>query len=448
MTIKDAARHTGLTPKSIRYYESKGLLRVERGPENAYRQYTEEDIERLKLIKLLRWLGLSVEEIAARAEADWAGLPEALEQHSLRLEHESQSCLDRRNLCDKLAKDWKTGDRTTLIAAYDETLTFIESEEGRGMLSLLEQNLCMSLPATVISSLVWLGPIGWLFFRIFTRSWEALPGTAVAALLAAAALTLEWTGYFRMRKQRKIQARETDRRNRALLPLVLLAILGSIALVIGLFLIRERLLAPAGWLFYEAPWWADLGLLLFTVLLVLSLIGLLARRTKLAAAELEDMADLPSFLLRTWKASVPLLVLAVYCCFISGTYVTDTGILRRTPLNPAGTTYAYSDVARVEAGFGSARFALPEYKRRGQFYYRIILSDGAEAVFHAPQPNNDVARYSEGDATGLELEEFDAALMALGVSKTASETNWEFCEYDRQFVDRFLRILRNLPAAS
>ena len=59
-----------------------------------------------------------------------------------------------------------------------------------------------------------------------------------------------------------------------------------------------------------------------------------------------------------------------------------------------------------------------------------------------------MARYAEGNATGLELEEFDAALMALGVSKTASETNWEFCEYDRQFVDRFLRILRNLPAAS
>ena len=50
MTIKDAAERTGLSQKSIRYYESKGLLRVERGPENAYRQYTDEDIERLKEI--------------------------------------------------------------------------------------------------------------------------------------------------------------------------------------------------------------------------------------------------------------------------------------------------------------------------------------------------------------------------------------------------------------
>ena len=53
-TIKDAAEQTGLTQKSIRFYESKGLLSVQRGAQNDYRQYTEADITQLKRIKVLR----------------------------------------------------------------------------------------------------------------------------------------------------------------------------------------------------------------------------------------------------------------------------------------------------------------------------------------------------------------------------------------------------------
>lgn len=34
MTIKDVEKITGLTAKSIRYYEDKGLLKVERNEEN------------------------------------------------------------------------------------------------------------------------------------------------------------------------------------------------------------------------------------------------------------------------------------------------------------------------------------------------------------------------------------------------------------------------------
>ena len=297
----------------------------------------------------------------------------------------------------------------------------------------------------ILSSFVWLGPIGWLFFRIITRRWESLSFTAAAALFSAAVLTLQWEGYFRVNRQRQNLHREANRRNRALLPMVLLTVVGSIGLAVGLFLTRERLLAPAGWLFYEASWWADLGMILLTVLLVLSAVGVLVSRRKLAAEDMENSASSLRFIRRTWRISVPVLLFLVYCCFTSGTYVTETTILRRTPFRPAGAEYAYTDVAQVETGFGSAWFSPAEYRRRGQFFYRIVLNDGAEAVFHAPQPNNDVSRYGEADATYLELEEFDAALMELGIPKTASETNWEYCELDQQYVDRFLRIIRNAP---
>ena len=41
MRIKDVEQRTGLTRKSIRFYEAKGLLNVKR-TENTYRDYDEE----------------------------------------------------------------------------------------------------------------------------------------------------------------------------------------------------------------------------------------------------------------------------------------------------------------------------------------------------------------------------------------------------------------------
>ena len=63
MTIKDAEKLTGLTAKSIRLYESKGLITVDRNEENDYRNYTEENINQLKRIKVYRYFDFSIDEI-------------------------------------------------------------------------------------------------------------------------------------------------------------------------------------------------------------------------------------------------------------------------------------------------------------------------------------------------------------------------------------------------
>lgn len=49
---------------NIRYYETEGFLSPERR-ENGYRDYSEEDLETLKRIKLLRLLGVSLADIKA-----------------------------------------------------------------------------------------------------------------------------------------------------------------------------------------------------------------------------------------------------------------------------------------------------------------------------------------------------------------------------------------------
>ena len=64
MKIKQVEELVGITSKNIRFYENQGLLTPERA-ENGYREYHEQNIEALKKIKLLRKLGISVEEIRA-----------------------------------------------------------------------------------------------------------------------------------------------------------------------------------------------------------------------------------------------------------------------------------------------------------------------------------------------------------------------------------------------
>jgi len=63
MLINEVQYKVGLTKKSIRYYESEGLLKPKRNSNNDYREYDEIDLKDLKLIKFLRNLNVPVSEI-------------------------------------------------------------------------------------------------------------------------------------------------------------------------------------------------------------------------------------------------------------------------------------------------------------------------------------------------------------------------------------------------
>ncbi|NQV85212.1 MAG: Cu(I)-responsive transcriptional regulator [Rhodospirillales bacterium] len=63
MNIGAAADETGVSAKTIRYYESIGLIPPARRAENGYRDYTGFDIETLKFIQRARRLGFSVKDV-------------------------------------------------------------------------------------------------------------------------------------------------------------------------------------------------------------------------------------------------------------------------------------------------------------------------------------------------------------------------------------------------
>ena len=81
MRIGELAARTGLTSPTIRYYEQIGLLAGGPRPRRSHRMYTEEDVDRLDLLRRLRdLLGLSLNQLKdiAAAEEAAAALPAAL----------------------------------------------------------------------------------------------------------------------------------------------------------------------------------------------------------------------------------------------------------------------------------------------------------------------------------------------------------------------------------
>ncbi|MCV0415691.1 MAG: Cu(I)-responsive transcriptional regulator [Brevundimonas sp.] len=63
MNIGDAARSSGVSAKMIRYYEQTGLIPPADRKESGYRDYSVQDVHRLRFIRRSRDLGFSVAEI-------------------------------------------------------------------------------------------------------------------------------------------------------------------------------------------------------------------------------------------------------------------------------------------------------------------------------------------------------------------------------------------------
>lgn len=68
LTIGQVAETVGIPAKTVRYYEDIKLLPPAKRMDNKYREYSEEDIARLRLIKQARALGLPLNEVKELVE--------------------------------------------------------------------------------------------------------------------------------------------------------------------------------------------------------------------------------------------------------------------------------------------------------------------------------------------------------------------------------------------
>ena len=97
MKINEVEALVGITKKNIRFYEEQGLLSPRRNSENGYRDYGEEEVAVLRQIKLLRKLGVPLEEI--RQMQVGGTVADGMRRHLVTLEREQRDLEQAMELC-------------------------------------------------------------------------------------------------------------------------------------------------------------------------------------------------------------------------------------------------------------------------------------------------------------------------------------------------------------
>ena len=89
-SIQDVSRKTGLSTHTLRYYEKEGLISGVERSQGGFRQYTDEDLEKLGLICCLKNTGMSIQEIARFVQLTREGEHTLEERVELLKEHRNR----------------------------------------------------------------------------------------------------------------------------------------------------------------------------------------------------------------------------------------------------------------------------------------------------------------------------------------------------------------------
>ena len=120
-TIQDVSKKTGLTDHSLSYYEKEGLITGVERSQGGIRQYTDEDLERLGLIRCLKNTGMSIQEIARFVQLTHEGDHTLEERVELLREHRERVLERMAEMQQHLDKvTWKLNFFTEKLRAYQE----------------------------------------------------------------------------------------------------------------------------------------------------------------------------------------------------------------------------------------------------------------------------------------------------------------------------------------
>lgn len=124
MNIKAAEELSGVSRQNIRFYEREGLLNPDRNPENDYREYQQEHIETLKMIRVMRMLDMPLDQIKLVLEGSISPAKAAKEQRQkLKAQQEQLSAAIR------FCEEWSAF-QTMDAVNVDEMISRMESSEN------------------------------------------------------------------------------------------------------------------------------------------------------------------------------------------------------------------------------------------------------------------------------------------------------------------------------
>ena len=184
MKINEVEALVGITKKNIRFYEEQGLLSPRRNSENGYRDYGEAEVEALRQIKLLRKLGVPIEEIRQMQTGSHT-VADGMRRHLVTLERE------RENLDQSVALCLALREKEVRLSDLDAgaILTEMEQMENTGITFRNKQrqdirvHYAAPVAAAVVMVLLMAALVGFFLWAYTTDPANAPPAWFMALLV-------------------------------------------------------------------------------------------------------------------------------------------------------------------------------------------------------------------------------------------------------------------------
>lgn len=208
MKINEVEARVGITKKNIRFYEEQGLISPRRNSDNGYREYGEEEVTALQQIKLMRKLGVPLEEIR-QMQSGGRTLGDGMRRHLIALERDARNLEQAMELCRAL-KDREERLEHLDAAALLERMEGMEREGTTFLNKQQNDTRTLSYAASVASALgmtLLMGGVILLMLWAYVTQPEKAPPLPLMAVLvaipAAVLLGVFLALYQRLREIRK-----------------------------------------------------------------------------------------------------------------------------------------------------------------------------------------------------------------------------------------------------
>ena len=153
MFINEAEYIVKLSKKSIRYYEELGLINPKRNVNNDYRVYDEKDINKLKIIKFLRELGVTTGELKLLNDGVIT-LKECMIDRINKIKKEEDKYKRLINMCVEISKSEDTYNDIDITKYFEEinvlnkegfTMKDVSSNKGKKIFGAVCSSIIFSL---------------------------------------------------------------------------------------------------------------------------------------------------------------------------------------------------------------------------------------------------------------------------------------------------------------
>ena len=212
MKINEVEQLVGITKKNIRFYEQQGLLAPRRNKDNGYREYSEDDIRILEQIKLLRKLGLPLEEIRLM-QAGRSTVADSMRRHLITLEREKLTLSQAEAFCSRLKSEdcvLSDLDAKDLLREMDELEHEGTSFQNKHRLDARGRDYIAPIAAAFIMCLLMVFLMIFVVWAAITDPLEAPPMPFIAAILLIPLFVIGGVSLALMQRIQEIRKGEMD----------------------------------------------------------------------------------------------------------------------------------------------------------------------------------------------------------------------------------------------